>query len=146
MGFARRLQRNIERNGRIKMKVKLSVLIDSMEALKRLFAQKVPARPAFLLGKARRAIVTELDGFEEQRNARVKEHGTEKDGSWGVKPGDPGWEEFKRQYEELVTTETTLQLEPLPLSLLDSTGIVITPEDMDTLSWLIADDVPPSPA
>jgi hypothetical protein len=130
------------------MKVKLSVLINSSEPLKRLFAQKVPARVAFLLGKARRVIAVELDAFEEQRNALVKEHGTEgKDGVYGIKPGEEGWEEFAKQYGELVAVETTLQLEPVPLSLLDGgSGIVITAEDMDTLSWLIAEDPEPPQA
>jgi hypothetical protein len=116
------------------MKVALSELVNSRDALSRLLARDAPARVAFKLGDVAAAVGPKLDQYETQRVALVRKHGKEQaDGSCKVEADGLG--AFSEEHDGLVGVEVDLPFEKLTLNEIES--LMLTGTDASTLCWLI---------
>lgn len=115
--------------------MKLSQLVNSAAALRRLNAQPVKARVAFHLGKISRLIEPELKTYDEARVKLLKELGT-------VNPDDPQRYElgenapkFVEEINELLAQEVEIFFRPVPFADIEHTEISVS--DLLALDWLI---------
>lgn len=120
------------------MKLTLSDLYESREALDRLAGEKLPGRFAYLVARNLRVIGPEIAEVERQRAAIVEKYGTPTDtpGSWNI-PQDK-LEPYIAEVDELFRTEIELELTPIRLSDLPD-DLSMTPADMAALSYLIVE-------
>ncbi len=121
----------------MEIKVKLSDIVVSKQALDDLVGQRPVAAVGFQIGRAIKIIVGELESYEMARNKLIEKHG-------GVANQQTNQFEFKdftafnNEYAELLSTAITLNVDRIKLSgLSDCKPTVAT---MMQLAWLIDDD------
>lgn len=104
------------------MKVKVEELRPIEEALAELMSTRMPVPAGRALALVRVAVKRAIEPVEEQRIALVKQHGDETD----IKAGDPGWNEFLKDYGELMEQEADLDADE---------GIVTMYQNGDGFFW-----------
>lgn len=103
--------------------------------LQKLLSADLPPRLAYLLAKAIRAINTELETIESVRAGLIKRLGEEQtDGSWQVTADKTA--EFQAAWDELLDTETTLGIAPVPIRLFPD-SLHMSPAEMLALLFLL---------
>lgn len=116
--------------------MKLSELVNSVEALQRLGQTKMAAKVAYAVAKNLRMIDAELEVFNETRSGLLERYRTLNEETKAYEIKDQAG--LDREYKELLGTETGFT--PLRIRL-DTLGEVdVTPSDMATLMWLIIED------
>lgn len=117
------------------MKIKLSQIINSKEALEELIKKELPIKISYRIQKVIRVIEPEYSSYDSVRHKLIVEkYGEEnpKDsGSWKVK--DENTSVFYKELEELLSEE--IDIDVLKIKLPDD--ITITPSHLYLLSWLV---------
>lgn len=125
----------------------LGQCLDAEAALGRLAAQKMPFAAAYRVAKLTKALAEELQHVQAQRNALVKEYGTERPATpqerpqhgetvHSVDPSMPGWPAFVARAQELAAVPVVLPLEPFDLTTVPA--LEITPADLVQLGPLVS--------
>lgn len=112
-------------------------------ALQKLSAASFPAKEAFALAKALAKLRSNADviATDEARRACATRHGKDNGQGQTVVPPE-NFAAFIAEYEPIASQEIELDIEPLPLSILDHAP-EMTPEDMLALMdlWLNATEI-----
>lgn len=123
-----------------KNKMKLYQLIESVEALNALVAEKLPAKVSFVLMRFLKKVAPEVEEYHKTRNEKLKIFGTpvlDEEGKETDKfTFDSG--NGEKYIEEMKALEDTEISEPMPeVKLKDIEDIKIKPEYIAKLDWLI---------
>jgi len=100
------------------MKLTNGEIFGAVQALTELSDRDLPVKFSYWLAR----LINKLDGankaLEKVRNDLVKKYGkqTEK-GNIEVKPGDDGWEDFAKGFNELMAEEVEVDVSPVNLPL-----------------------------
>ena len=119
----------------VHMKVKLSEVVGSVEALKNILALKLPIKVSYRISKlVSNQVEGELKEYNEQRNKLVKEFGTEnEDGSTSVK--EDRLKEFSEELQKLLDVDVKFDFEPIKLEEIEN--VDIAPKDL--ITWIFAE-------
>jgi hypothetical protein len=114
------------------VKLKLFVLLNSIEALTRLSGEKLPLKTAYWIQKNLSAVKREHEEYETVRSKLVMELGEHgNDDSWKVKVDN--MEYFGKQLAELLSEETECDVKKVTLP----DELMLTPADVSALEWMI---------
>jgi len=99
----------------------------SREPLRKLMDEKLPVKVAYGLAKAAHKLNEQLQVLEEVRNGLIRKYGVEnKEGKISVEQGNPNWDAFVTDFDELLSQETELVIErvKLPETLMIETNVL----------------------
>lgn len=125
----------------------LGQCVEAEAALGRLAAQRMPCAAAYHVAKLTKAVGEELQHAQTQRQALVREHGSERPAATpeeharygatvlSIDPSAPGWSAFVAKAQELAAVPVSLPLEPFDLSRI--ADLQITPADLLQLGPLV---------
>jgi hypothetical protein len=116
------------------MKLKLSTIINSREALQEVLKKELPIKISFRIQKNLRLIEPEFIQYEEFRSKLIKEkYGEEsgEEGNWVVKPVT--MRGFIKELDELTSEE--IELDIIKVTLPDD--FKITPTNAYLLEWML---------
>lgn len=121
------------------IKVTVSNILNSEQALTNLSMQKLPASMAFQVVRLIKAIREEMDGINKSRMALTEKYGERQaDGTLIIDENshlasiDKSLvNDFIKESNEFLATEISIGADPIPLSTLD--GIDITPQEAEQL-------------
>ena len=116
------------------MKLKLSTIVNSREALQEVLKKELPIKIAFRIQKNLRLIEPEFIQYEELRSKLIKEkYGEEsgEEGNWVVK--STMTKEFIKELEDLTSEE--IELDIIKVTLPDD--FKITPTNVYLLEWML---------
>ena len=121
------------------IKVTVSNILNSEQALTNLSMQKLPASMAFQVVRLIKAIREEMDGINKSRMALTEKYGERQaDGTLIIDENShlasinkSLVNDFIKESNELLATEISISADPIPLSTLD--GIDITPQEAEQL-------------
>ncbi len=116
------------------MKLKLSTIVNSKEALQEVLKKELPIKTAYRIQKNLRLIEPEFNQYEEIRSKLIKEkYGEEgvEEGNWSVKPNR--MKDFVKELDELASEE--IELDIIKVSLPDD--FKITPTNVYLLEWML---------
>ena len=113
------------------MKVTLGQIVGSSEPLGKLVQEKMPISTAFRLSSIMKKVQGVLETYDESRKTLIEKHG--KDGE--IKPESKNWDKFIDEMNELLQTETKLDVEKVKSSSLSK--VECTPADLLALEYLI---------
>jgi hypothetical protein len=118
------------------IQVKAGELLVAQSALMNLAQLKLPVKSAYHVSKLTRLAGQELQDIERQREALVREFGSENpDKSVTVKPDR--MPEFQEKYKELAEIEVKLDWNPIPFEMLEHSQL--TANDVTMLGSLLAE-------
>jgi hypothetical protein len=120
----------------MKTKLMANQILNSIEPLQRLVKKELPIKVALLMKNNIRELNKELETISQTRMEIFQKYGTKDDKSQmiSVQPDNPKWEEFQKDYQELITAEVEVELTPVDPNLLEK--IDITLEDLLLLDFL----------
>jgi|TARA_R110000824_G_scaffold267731_1_gene456544 hypothetical protein len=113
------------------MKLKLAKIVGSNEPLSKLMTSVVPISTAFRLKEVLKEVQKSLESYDETRKELITKHG--KDGE--ITPKSKDWDKFVTGMNELLETETKLDVEKINQSALSK--VEISASDISALDWLI---------
>ena len=113
------------------MKIKLGVLVSSVEPLGKLMQHPMPAATAFRCSKVLKTVQTELESYEEARKKLIEEHG--EDGE--ITPESKSWDSFVIDMNKLLEEEVKIDIKTIKSETLSK--VEIAPADLLVLEWLI---------
>lgn len=118
------------------MKIILSKIVNSKDALQSLLKEKLPVRISYGIQKTFRLIEKELNDYEEMRSKLIMEKYGEQqeDGNWKVMPDKMSG--FVHELSELLTLEVELDFKKVKLP----ETLSMTPSDCYMLDWFIEID------
>lgn len=122
------------------MKVKLEQLILSRDVLERLFLEKLPIRVTFRLRTILQKVEEQLKVYNESRIVLLEKHGketTKEDGTVFYDVPDENKGALEKEHKELVDTEVTLGIEPLPINLVET--LYISSLELTVLEWMFTE-------
>jgi len=123
------------------MVLTLRELLDAQTALQRLASEKLPVKLAYNIARLLKEIQPELDEFYKQRAALVEKHGQRRKATELERPQhgpevvevlSENLPAFRRDVDELINVEVTINREPLSMDGLPD----ITPADLLVLEPL----------
>ena len=115
-------------------KIKLSVLVNSKEALQRLIEKELPVKTAFKLNRFIKAVEPELNNFEEQRVKLVKKYGKE-DEKGNITVTSDNVEAFISELNDLLEIDVDIKFETISIDAFGDT--TIPTKDIFLLDYLI---------
>ncbi len=118
------------------MEINLAVIINSVEILKKLANQPVPAKAAFRIGKVIRAVNQEVEAFEETRHKLFRAYGEEKDGQIKVKTEHQ--EEFFKELNDLLESHVEMEIPELFVD--DLEKIDISAAEINAISFILTEE------
>lgn len=118
------------------MKLKLSQIVNSVQALQRLGEEKLPIKIAYSIQRNIRLLQPELEGYEKSRIGLIKEKYGEKDGE-NFKVSDNKLEDFTKELVELQSVEVDMDIHKINLD----NSIQMSANDLLFLSWMFIDPV-----
>jgi hypothetical protein len=120
------------------MKLKLSQIIESQEALSRLSSEKLPIKIAYNLQRNIRLLKPEIESYEKTRIELIKtKYGTEqKDGSYQVIPERT--DKFIAELNELLSVDVDLDVRAIKMSEFTKE---IASFDLLVLDWMFINDL-----
>lgn len=95
------------------MKLAIKDLINSKEALQKLFSENLPVKTSYRLGRAIKHINSELKDFEDKRIELLKKYGDVVDDKISVKAEN--MESFTKDINDLLQVELDLAFEPVAI-------------------------------
>tara|TARA_R110002020_G_scaffold372202_2_gene583698 strand:+ start:757 stop:1104 length:348 start_codon:yes stop_codon:yes gene_type:complete len=113
------------------MKLKLGQIVGSSEPLGKLMNSSVPISTAFRLSSILKKVQGVLETYDESRKVLIEKHGENGE----IKPESKNFNKFVDEMNELLETETKLDVEKIEQSSLSK--VEITPSDLLALEWLI---------
>lgn len=113
------------------MKIKLGQLVNSMEPLNNLLAEKMPISTAFRLSSIVKKVQGVLEDYDKLRGELIKKYG--KDDK--IEPTDKNWEKFVKEMNELLATEQTLSIDKIDKSSLSKCEM--SARDLMALEFMI---------
>ena len=116
--------------------MKLNDLVNSQVALKEISGVKMKATKAFELRTFYKTVETELNAFEETRNQKIKEYGTEGEGgSWAIAPDSENMPKFIEELNELLGKDIAIDIPNLSAEDLKDADLSVA--QIAQLEWLI---------
>lgn len=117
--------------------IKLAQLIDSRDALEKVFNQDLPVRMAYKISKIIKAVNNELTTFDEFRNKLLNKYGTDAgEGKFSISAENVPL--FQEDIKSLLETEVTLEFNRITLD--DLGSIKLSSRDLSTLDYLIVEE------
>ena len=115
------------------MKLKLSQIVESFEAIKRVGNEKMPIKTAWNIQRNMRLIAPEFDAWEEKRAELIKNKYGAKDekGNFLVTPNNMNV--FREEMKTLGDVEIELDIQTIPM---DDFKADISPADLMALEWM----------
>jgi len=113
------------------MKIKLGLIVSSNEPLGKLMTSVVPISTAFRLKEVLKEVQKTLESYDSTRKELIEKYG--KDGE--ITPKAKDWEKFVTEMNELLGTETKIDVEKINQSSLSK--VEISASDISALDWLI---------
>ena len=118
------------------MKLKLSTIYQSIQALNELMSVKMKAKLAFKISTAVREINIPLEEFDKVRNKKIEEYGEKNDkGVAEIKPDSVNIIKFNDELKELLEKEEDINIETISIN--EFENLEIQPQVFSVLSWLI---------
>tara|TARA_R100000781_G_C3979641_1_gene93079 strand:- start:113 stop:478 length:366 start_codon:yes stop_codon:yes gene_type:complete len=119
------------------MKVKLSQIVNSIDALNRISKQPMKAIVSFKMAKNLKLLSEEISTFEQSKNDLIVKYGKEnKEGQIGIEPNTKEMTEFQKELGELAALEVNLEgFNKIKLSNLSKCEL--SPEEMISLEFAI---------
>ena len=115
------------------MEVKLNDVLNSVEVVRNLAQENVPAVVSFRIAKAIRAINEEIDMFEAEKAKLVQKYGEPYEG--GIRVAEDKQDDFQKEISQLLNESVTLEVSKLKLK--DIEHVQLKPIDMMTIDFLI---------
>jgi len=101
------------------MKIKLSEILASKEALSKILDQELPIKTSFKLTKLVKFLDPELKNIEDHRIKLIKKYGEEtEEGEVAVK-GIDNIRQFNTEFSSLLDEEIEIDFEPIPIDSLE---------------------------
>jgi len=123
------------------MKLKLTTLLEGVEALKVLTSLPLRARTSFRLAKLTKSLDSHLEIFQESRKEVIEKYQSEETDDNGntkmVIPAD-NIEEYSKEITELISEEVEIDVPEITLD--DLGNIEIEAKHLSVLDWLIKED------
>jgi len=113
------------------MKVKIGTIVSTAEPLGKIMSQSMPIATSFRLKEILGKLQEVLNTYDESRKELIEKHG--KDGE--IKPESKNFPKFVSELEELLATETKVDIEKVAQSSLSK--VEVSPTDLMALDWLI---------
>lgn len=119
------------------MKVKLQVIWNSQQTLPKLLNRELPAKVAYWIGKNANKIEIELRSIDKVRQDLIKKYGKEDEvtKTWNVTDGR---EEFNKDFNELMETETDINIGQF--SLKDLGDIKLTGAEVSAIEFMLKEE------
>lgn len=120
------------------MKVGLGTLVSSMDSLRRLSAEPLPARTAFDVAKVLRAVEAELKEYAKVRQQIFEQNGCRltEDKSQYIIP-EEAQDIVQHELNELHAAEVDIPHEPIQVEALEKARL--SASDMLVLAWLLSE-------
>jgi hypothetical protein len=119
--------------------VKLGILKAIEEPLIKLVKLELPIKTSYKLSKILKKIGQELADLEEERVKLVKKYGDQDDEAQSIQVTDPAkYEEFAKEFGELLQEEITLEIDPIPIDMLGD-SVTFSPAELAALEMLFTD-------
>ena len=112
------------------MKLKLGQIVGASEPLGKLIQEKMPISTAFRVSTVLKKVQGVLENYDESRKKLIEKYG--EDGE--IKQESKNWEKFLEEMNELLATETKLDVEKIKESALSK--VEIAPSDLIAMEWL----------
>jgi hypothetical protein len=120
--------------------VKLGILKAIEEPLIKLVKLELPIKTSYKLSKILKKIGQELADLEEERVKLVKKYGDQDDEAQSIQVKDPEkYEEFAKEFGELLQEEITLEIDPIPIDMLGD-AVTFSPAELAALEMLFKDE------
>jgi hypothetical protein len=120
--------------------VKLGILKAIEEPLIKLVKLELPIKTSYKLSKILKKIGQELADLEEERVKLVKKYGDQDDEAQSIQVKDPEkYEEFAKEFGELLQEEITLEIDPIPINMLGD-SVTFSPAELAALEMLFKDE------
>jgi hypothetical protein len=117
----------------------LGALVQADPALQTICALKLSAKSAYHLKKLAQLVATEIKHFQTERDALIKELGTEQDGGgFSLKPESENFPEFVRRVNELAEVPVQISWNPVTLEMFGDQ--LVSAQDLIALGSLLAED------
>lgn len=113
------------------MKVKLGIIVSSVEPLGKIMQHPMPAATAFRCAKTLKSVQSELESYEEARKNLIEQYG--EDGE--IKPDSKNWDQFVVDMNKMLEEEVKLDAKVIKSENLSK--VEISPSDLVALEWLI---------
>lgn len=129
------------------MKVKLRTLVDSMESINTIARLNWSIKPSFRLSRVKRKMAPLVEDFFEARNKLITSHGEkvtdEKTGEETYRIKDEEVvKKVGKEVDELLDEEVEIDVDPVPISLLENDDVSIAPDHLMMLDWLLTEKEP----
>lgn len=124
----------------MKVKLKLGDIVISEGAIKNFSKEKLPVKLSWNLQKNIKVVFNEIQEFNKKVSDFIKEYGVKlENGNYSVDPKDTeeGYEKFLKDRNELLNTDTELDLILISLEELNEAKVILPAEDMLLYSYLI---------
>lgn len=118
------------------MKMTKGELKNAEQALHRIMTSPTDFKLAYRLGKILKKVNVELVALEEARIKLIDKYG-EKDEKKGMKVPEANMEVFTKEYTAILAEEIDLDVVPVPMDLLERSGIKITTVELNAVEKLI---------
>lgn len=120
--------------------VKLGILKAIEEPLIKLVKLELPIKTSYKLSKILKKVGQELADLEEERVKLVKKYGDQDDESQSIQVKDSEkYEEFAREFGELLQEEITLDFDPISIDALGDEA-TFSPAELAALEMLFKDE------
>jgi hypothetical protein len=120
------------------MKVALSSIVNSQQAIQHLLAEHLPVKLSYRLSKLVRKFAPEIEEFNKARDALLKEYGEQVEKGWQIKPEN--MEKFVTELNGILVEEVELECQMLSLDDLASITPPPTGKDIQALEFLISEE------
>lgn len=98
------------------MKLSNGDIFAAREPLAELLKMKFPVQTSFALAKLANKIKDALKPVDESKDGLIKKYGKDEGGKISISAGDPNWEAFVKEFNELMDIQTEIVFEKVTLS------------------------------
>lgn len=117
------------------VEVTIGELLAAIDPLKKLMAMQMPIVAAHRLSRAARPIADELTAYEKSRVALFEKYGEmADDGQWHVLRDSHNYQQFEREYFDLLGDKVQLDIQPVTIDALGQ--LQVTPQVMGACWFL----------